>query len=89
MIAAVAAALGPHPLAGRPGKRLENLLCECRAGAFNRALGPLRVQAGLVAGGLQFTDAVLQDGVGQIGDAILDGVIESLEFGICLGRTLT
>lgn len=44
-------------------------------------------KAGLVARGLQFTDAVLQHGVGEIGDAILDGVLQPLEFGVCLGRT--
>ena len=89
MIAAVAAVLGPHALAGRPGKRLESLRCDARPGPINRLLGPLSVKPGLISRGLQFTNAVLQHGVGQIGDAILDGVIESLEFGVCLGRALT
>src|ERR1700681_4271864 len=44
VIAAVAAAVGPHPLAGRPGKRLESLWCECRSGAFYRILSPLSVK---------------------------------------------
>jgi hypothetical protein len=72
VIAAVATAIGPHTLARRPGKRLERFRCDRRSGAFNRILGSLRVKAGLVARGLQFTDPVLQHGVGQIGDAILD-----------------
>jgi AraC-like DNA-binding protein len=59
------------------------------SGAINRVLGPLCVKAGLVARGLQFVTALLQHGVGQISDTILDGVIESLEFGLCSGRALT
>jgi hypothetical protein len=59
-------------VARRPGKRLERFRCDRRSGAFNRILGSLRVKAGMVARGLQFTDPVLQHGVGQIGDAILD-----------------
>jgi hypothetical protein len=89
VIAAVAAVLGPHALASCPGKRLESLRCDARPGAINRLLSPLSVKPGLISRGLQFTNAVLQHGVGQISDAILDGVIESLEFGICLGRALT
>ncbi|QQO37139.1 hypothetical protein JJC00_16935 [Bradyrhizobium diazoefficiens] len=88
MIAAVAAVLGSHALAGFPGERFESLRCNARPGAINRVLGPLRVKAGLVARGLQFTDAVLQHGIGQISDAILDGIVQPLEFGICLGRPL-
>jgi hypothetical protein len=88
MIAAVTAVLGSHALAGGPGKRLESLRCDCRPGAITRALGPLCIKAGLVARGLQLTDAVLQQWVGQISDAILDGVVESLEFGVGLGRSL-
>jgi hypothetical protein len=42
----------------------------------------------LVARGLQFTDAVFQRRVGQIGDAILDRVVAALEFGFRLGRAL-
>jgi hypothetical protein len=47
-----------------------------RAGAINRVLGPLGVNAGLVARRLQFTDAILQHGVRGIGDAVLDGIVE-------------
>ncbi|KRR16423.1 hypothetical protein CQ14_16245 [Bradyrhizobium lablabi] len=88
MIAAVAAAIGPHALAGRPGKRLESLRCDRRFGAINRFLGPLRVKAGLVARSLQFTDAVFQHGVREIGDTVLDRIVQPLEFGVCLGRPL-
>ena len=88
VIAAVAAAIGPHSLAGGPGKRLQRFWCDRRSAPFDRILGPLRVKAGLVARGLQFTDAVLQHGVREIGDTVLDGVVEPLEFGICLGRPL-
>jgi hypothetical protein len=35
-----------------------------RAGAINRVLDPLSVNAGLVERGLQFTDAVLQQRIG-------------------------
>ena len=73
--AAVAPALGPHALAGAPGKRLESLRCDRRSAAFNRILGPLCVKAGLIARDLQLGDAVLQHGVGEIGDTVLDGVV--------------
>jgi hypothetical protein len=33
-------------------------------------------------------NAVLQHGVGKIGDAVLDGVVEPLELGVRFGRTL-
>src|SRR5258706_88360 len=60
-----------------------------RAGAINRFLGPLCVKAGLIARGHQFTDAVVQQGIGEIGDAVLDGVVKLLELGVCLSRPLT
>ena len=60
VIAAVAAVLGSHALAGCPGKRLERFRCDRRSAPFDRILGPLCVQAGLVARGLQLSDAVLQ-----------------------------
>jgi len=56
--------------------------------ALNRFLGSLCVKAGPIARGLQFTDAVFQQGIGEIGDTVLDGVLEPLEFGIGLGRPL-
>jgi hypothetical protein len=51
-------------------------------------LGPLGVGAGMIADRLQFSDALLQHEVGEIGDAVLDRVIESLELGVGLGRPL-
>jgi len=48
--------------------------------------GPLRVGPGLVADRGQFSDAILQRRVGQIGDAGLDRVIQALELGLRLGR---
>ena len=86
--AAIAAALGPHPLAGVPGKRLEGLRCDGRAAAFDRVLGSLCVRAGLVANGLEFRNSVLQHWIGEIGNAVLDCVVEALELGIGLGRAL-
>jgi hypothetical protein len=77
VLASVAAAIDPHALARCPGKRFESLLRDRRSGPFNRVLGPLCVKADLIARGLQFTDAVLQHGGGQIGDAILDRVVHS------------
>ena len=53
-----------------------------RAGAINRVLGPLCVKAVLVARGLRFSDAILQHGVGEIGDTVLDRIVEPLEFGV-------
>ncbi|WP_366145826.1 hypothetical protein [Bradyrhizobium sp.] len=88
IVAAVAAAVGPHPLAGCPGKGLEGLWRDGRAAAINRLLGPLCVKACLISRGLQFSDAVLQHRIRQIGDAVLDGVVQPLEFGVCLRRPL-
>jgi hypothetical protein len=60
-------------------------------------VGPCRLTApsarsvsarALVPDGLQFGDAVLQQQVGEIGDTILDGVVEPLELAIRLGRPL-
>jgi hypothetical protein len=48
-LAAVAAALGGHPLAGRSGKSLDRLRCDGRALSFYRALGPPSIGAGLIA----------------------------------------
>jgi hypothetical protein len=48
IIAAVAAALGPHPLAGRSGKRFDRLRCDGRALSFDRALSPRSVGVGLI-----------------------------------------
>ena len=47
MIAAVAAVVGPHSLAGCPGKRSESLRHDGRPGPINRILGPLCVKASL------------------------------------------
>jgi hypothetical protein len=88
VIAAVAAGLGAHAPAGLPGKRLERLRCNARALPFYRALGPLSVSVGLIADSLQLGNTVLQQRVGKIGDAILDGVVEPLELGVDFGRAL-
>jgi len=56
VIAAVTSALGPHALAGAPGKRFERVRCDRRSGLSDRILGPLRVKAGLIARGFQLGD---------------------------------
>ena len=55
---------------------------------FYCALGPLSVGTGLIADRLQLGNTVLQRQVGEIGDAIFNGIVEPLEFGVCLGRPL-
>ncbi len=59
-----------------------------RSDPFKGTLGPLRIGVGLFADGLQLGNAVLQHRVGEIGDAIFDGVVEPLELGVRFGRTL-
>jgi hypothetical protein len=86
VITVVAAALGPHALARRPGACLEGLRCDARRESFQRSLGPLCVSAGLIADSLQLRNAALQHRVGEIGNAVLDGVVEPLELGVDLGR---
>ena len=61
MIAAVAAVLRPHALARLSGERLEGVGCDARPGALNRLLGALCVSSGLIADGLQFGYAVVND----------------------------
>jgi hypothetical protein len=56
-----------------------NVLRVLRCDPFDRALGPLCVGAGPIADGFQFSNALLQHRVGEIGDAVLDGVVEPLE----------
>ncbi|HEY3643525.1 MAG TPA: hypothetical protein VGL31_20685 [Xanthobacteraceae bacterium] len=52
VIAAVAAALGSHALAGLPGKRFEGLGWDDRPDSFYRTLGSLCVGVGLISDGL-------------------------------------
>ena len=53
-----------------------------------RTLGPLCVGAGLIADDPQLGHTVLEHRVGAVGDAVLDGVVEALELGFPLSRTL-
>ena len=78
MVAAVAAVLRPHARASLPGERLEGVGCDARPGALDRLLGAPCVGAGLIADGLELGNAVLQHWVGEIGNAVLDGVVEPL-----------
>ena len=80
MVAPIAAAVDPDPLAGGSGEFLDHggrdrLL----ARAVRHRLGAIGVGPGLVAEGLQAGDALPQRRVVQVGDAGLDGVIEPLE----------
>ena len=89
VFAAVAAAVHPDALAGRPGELLDHgggdrLLPH----AFRHRMGAVGVGLGLVAGGFQSGDALLQGRVVQISDAAFDGVVEALEPQIGLGRAL-
>jgi hypothetical protein len=47
---------------------------------------PLSVGTGLVPDRLQLRNAILRHQVGQIGDTVFDGVMETLELGVGLGR---
>lgn len=58
------------------------------AQSFYRTLGPLGASTGLIPDRLQLGDAILQHQVGEIGDAAFDGVVEPLEFGVCLSHPL-
>jgi hypothetical protein len=80
MIAAVAAASNPYPLAGRGNKlphhgRRDDLL----AVAFERSGRSLRLGLGLIADRLEADDTVLERWVVQIGNTAFDGVVEPLE----------
>lgn len=81
MVAAIAAVLGPHASAGLPGERLARLRRNDRPGAIDRFPGKLCVSSGLIADGLQFGDSVLEDRVGEVGGAVLDRVVKTLELG--------
>ena len=89
MIAAIAAAFNPDPLAGRPGELLDHGGRDCLLPrAFRHRLCALGVGLGLIADRLQASDALLQRRVVQVGDTGLDGVIEPLETQIGLGGAL-
>ena len=60
----------------------------CCPALSSHRLGALGVGLGLIADGLQAGDAVLQRRVVQIGDAVLDGVVEPLEPQVGLGGAL-
>jgi len=81
VIAAVAA-LGAHALAGLPGECFEDVRCNARPEPFERTLGPLCVGVGLIADGLELRNAVLEHRVREIGNAVLDRVVEPLEIRI-------
>jgi len=74
VISTVSTVLSPHPHAA------------CRAN--DRILGALCVNASLIADGFQFNNAVLHDRGGEIGDAVLDRVVEPPEFAVDIGRPL-
>jgi hypothetical protein len=70
------------------GEGFERLGVIARPSPIERALGPLCVSAGLVADGLQLGYALLEHRIGDISDFVFDGVVQPVEFGFCLGRTL-
>jgi hypothetical protein len=88
VIAAVAARLGPHAPAGLAREGFQCLGCDARPSPIERTLGPLCVSAGLVADGLQLGHAILEQRIGYVGDSVFDRVVQPLEFGFRLGRTL-
>jgi hypothetical protein len=89
VIATVAAALGSHPSAGLPGECFERLGRDARTAPFDGVLDPLCVSVSLIADRRELRNSVLQHRVGEIGDAVLDRVVEPLEFGICFACPLT
>ncbi|WGJ15143.1 hypothetical protein QEV83_02210 [Methylocapsa sp. D3K7] len=89
MIAAIAAAFDPDPLAGRPRKLLDHGGRDCLLPrAFRHGLGVIGVGLGLIADRLEDGDSLLERRIVQIGDAGLDGVIEPLQPQFCFGRPL-
>src|SRR5262249_30837295 len=88
VVAAVAARLGAHAPAGGPGKRLESGWCDGRPQPIPRTLGLLSVGAGPGADGPELGHALLEHRIGDIGDAVLDRVVEALELGVRFGGTL-
>src|SRR5260370_25200489 len=56
--------------------------------AIKRALGPLCVGPGLIVDGLQVGHTLPEHRVGYVSYSVLDGVVEPLELGFRLGRTL-
>ncbi len=88
MVAAVAAQRGPDAPAGLPTECFESLWSGGRPEPTKRTLGPLSVGVGLLADSLKLGNAVLQHGVGEIGNAVLERVVEALELGVRFGRAL-
>lgn len=74
LVAAVAAAVEPHPLAGGGGESLHHLRCDrLMRRTVEHGLRPLGIGLGLVTDRAQALDAVFQRRVVEIGDARLYG----------------
>jgi hypothetical protein len=71
------------------GERFESLRCDARPEPIDRVLGPFCVSAGLIADRLELRNSLLQHRVREIGDAVLDRVVEPLELGVCFACSLT
>ena len=89
VVAAIAAAVDPDPLACGPGESLDHCgVIACWLDAFQHRGGALGVGLRLVADRLEACDALLQRRVVEIGDAGLDGVIEPLQPQVGFGGAL-
>ncbi|WP_033074000.1 hypothetical protein [Sphingopyxis sp. MWB1] len=79
MLAMIAAALDSHPLA-RGGRKLRQHVRRERLLARRTERGgyALRVGLGLIARRLERCDAILEVGIVQVGNAVLDSVEEPL-----------
>ncbi|WP_312014287.1 MULTISPECIES: hypothetical protein [unclassified Bradyrhizobium] len=89
MVAAVTARLSSHPPAGLAGEGLECLGCDAWPSPIKRALGPLCVSTGLIPDALQLGHALLEQRIGDVSDPVFDRVVQPLELGFRLGRTLS
>jgi len=80
MIAAIAATVQSNALTRGPGELSQHLR---RHGFLARVLEhgpcPVGIDHGLIADGLEAVDTVFQRRVIQVGDARLDGVVQTLE----------
>ena len=87
-IAAIGAIAPAQTLARGCGEGLHFLFGQLRSGAFDGARRPLGVRTSLVANGGEFSDTSLQGRIVQVGDAVLDGLVELLQLGVGLRGAL-
>lgn len=89
VVAAIASTVQAHPLPGGLGEGFQHFGCDAAVGcAVEQRASAVRIGPGLIAGSLECGDSVLEVGVIQIGNAGLNGIVETFQPLVCLSGPL-